>query len=108
LTAKVPATRLLRLHGRISQLARLAGMTWFLTQKISWNQTNRFPHHTFWWEGIDGSRIFTHFPPCDTYNGTLGGAELALSVANYSEKGRGTRSLLPFGHGDGGADPPGR
>ena len=87
------------------QLARLAGMTWFLTQKISWNQTNRFPHHTFWWEGIDGSRIFTHFPPCDTYNGTLGGAELALSVANYSEKGRGTRSLLPFGHGDGGGGP---
>lgn len=87
------------------QLARLAGMTWFLTQKISWNQTNRFPHHTFWWEGIDGTRIFTHFPPADTYTGDLGGAELALAVANYSEKGRGTRSLLPFGHGDGGGGP---
>ena len=55
------------------QLARLAGMRWFLTQKISWNQTNRFPHHTFWWEGLDGTRIFTHFPPADTYNGTLTG-----------------------------------
>ncbi len=87
------------------QLARLAGMRWFLTQKISWNQTNRFPHHTFWWEGIDGSRIFTHFPPADTYNGTLEGAELARAVANYSEKGGGTRSLLPFGHGDGGGGP---
>mgnify|MGYP003292201956 CR=1 FL=1 len=41
----------------------LAGMDWFLTQKISWNQTNKFPHHTFWWEGIDGTRVFTHFPP---------------------------------------------
>ncbi len=87
------------------QLARLAGMTWFLTQKISWNQTNRFPHHTFWWEGIDGTRVFTHFPPGDTYNGTLEGAELALAVSNYSEKGRGTRSLQPFGHGDGGGGP---
>ncbi len=87
------------------QLARLAGMDWFLTQKISWNQTNRFPHHTFWWEGIDGTRIFTHFPPADTYNGTFAGKELAHAVSNYSEKGGGTRSLLPFGHGDGGGGP---
>ena len=87
------------------QLARLAGMEWFLTQKISWNQTNKFPHHTFWWEGIDGSRVFTHFPPVDTYNAVLSGEELAHAVANYSEKGRGTRSLAPFGHGDGGGGP---
>jgi alpha-mannosidase len=87
------------------QIARLAGMEWFLTQKISWNQTNKFPHHTFWWEGIDGTRIFTHFPPAETYNGTFEGSELAHAVRNYAEKGAGTRSLLPFGHGDGGGGP---
>ena len=87
------------------QLARLAGMDWFLTQKISWNQTNKFPHHTFWWEGIDGTRIFTHFPPADTYNAEMTGAELAHAVRNYAEKGGGTRSLLPFGFGDGGGGP---
>jgi alpha-mannosidase len=87
------------------QLARLAGARWFLTQKLSWNQVNRLPHHTFWWEGIDGSRVFTHFPPIDTYNAAFEGAELALAVRNYAEKGRGTRSLAPFGHGDGGGGP---
>ena len=87
------------------QLAKLAGMHWFLTQKISWNQTNKFPHHTFWWEGIDGSRVFTHFPPVDTYNAVLSGAEMAHAVRNYQEKGRGNRSLAPFGHGDGGGGP---
>jgi alpha-mannosidase len=87
------------------QLAVLAGNDWFLTQKISWNQTNKFPHHTFWWEGIDGTRIFTHFPPADTYNGTFEGRELAHAVRNYMDKGGGTRSLLPFGHGDGGGGP---
>jgi alpha-mannosidase len=87
------------------QLARLAGMDWFLTQKISWNQTNKFPHHTFWWEGIDGTRVFTHFPPADTYNGTFDGRELAHAVRNYADKGGGARSLLPFGHGDGGGGP---
>ncbi|HTJ71507.1 MAG TPA: glycoside hydrolase family 38 C-terminal domain-containing protein [Actinospica sp.] len=87
------------------QLARLAGAQWFLTQKLSWNQTNRLPHHTFWWEGIDGSQVFTHFPPVDSYVAAFEGAELALAVRNYAEKGRGTRSLAPFGYGDGGGGP---
>ncbi|WP_432042138.1 alpha-mannosidase [Streptomyces cadmiisoli] len=87
------------------QLAKLAGNDWFLTQKISWNQTNKFPHHTFWWEGIDGTRVFTHFPPVDTYNAEFSGQEMAHAVRNYQDKGRGTTSLAPFGHGDGGGGP---
>uniref|UniRef100_A0AAU2JYC8 Glycosyl hydrolase-related protein n=1 Tax=Streptomyces sp. NBC_00049 TaxID=2903617 RepID=A0AAU2JYC8_9ACTN len=87
------------------QIVKLSGSTWFLTQKISWSQVNTFPHHTFWWEGIDGTRVFTHFPPVDTYNSDLGGAQLAHAARNYREKGRGTRSLAPFGWGDGGGGP---
>ncbi|TDC63513.1 alpha-mannosidase [Streptomyces hainanensis] len=89
----------------LPQLVRLSGSKWFLTQKISWSQTNPFPHHTFWWEGIDGTRVFTHFPPVDTYNSDLGGEQLAHAAANYREKGRGSRSLVPFGFGDGGGGP---
>ncbi|UGY93986.1 alpha-mannosidase [Streptomyces gobiensis] len=84
------------------QIVKLAGAEWFLTQKISWSQTNKFPHHTFWWEGIDGTRVFTHFPPVDTYNSDLGGREMAHAASNYREKGAGSRSLVPFGWGDGG------
>ncbi|OEV09049.1 alpha-mannosidase, partial [Streptomyces nanshensis] len=84
------------------QIVKLAGAKWFLTQKISWSETNKFPHHTFWWEGIDGTRVFTHFPPVDTYNSDLGGAEMAHAARNYQEKGGGSRSLAPFGWGDGG------
>ncbi|MET8783700.1 glycoside hydrolase family 38 C-terminal domain-containing protein [Streptomyces sp. NPDC004589] len=91
--------------GAYPQLAKLAGNEWFLTQKISWNQTNKFPHHTFWWEGIDGTRIFTHFPPVDTYNACFSGEEMARAVRNYQEKGSATRSLAPFGWGDGGGGP---
>ncbi|KOV92611.1 alpha-mannosidase [Streptomyces sp. NRRL B-1140] len=87
------------------QLAKLAGNEWFLTQKISWNQTNTFPHHTFWWEGIDGTRIFTHFPPVDTYNARFSGVEMSRAVRNYAEKGGASRSLAPFGWGDGGGGP---
>ncbi|MGW3744165.1 alpha-mannosidase [Streptomyces sp. NPDC005146] len=87
------------------QLAKLAGNEWFLTQKLSWNQTNKLPHHSFWWEGVDGTRIFTHFPPVDTYNAEFSGKEMAHAVRNYQDKGVGTRSLAPFGHGDGGGGP---
>ncbi|MFG2531041.1 alpha-mannosidase [Streptomyces sp. NPDC048516] len=87
------------------QLARLAGVKWFLTQKLSWNQSDKMPHHTFWWEGIDGTRVFTHFPPVDTYNSRLAAGELAHAERNFADKGRATRSLVPFGWGDGGGGP---
>lgn len=89
----------------LPQVALAAGMRWFLTQKISWNQVNRMPHHTFWWEGIDGSRIFTHFPPVDTYNAEVSAAELAHAERNFADHGRASVSLLPFGYGDGGGGP---
>ncbi|MFD4568597.1 alpha-mannosidase [Streptomyces sp. NPDC058467] len=87
------------------QLAKLAGVRWFLTQKLSWNQTDKMPHHTFWWEGIDGTRVFTHFPPVDTYNSQFHARELAHAERNFADKGRATRSLVPFGWGDGGGGP---
>jgi len=86
----------------LPQLVALAGAQWFLTQKISRNQTNHFPHHSFWWEGLDGTRVFTHFPPVDVYNAELTGAEMAHLVANFAEKGVANRSLVLFWHGDGG------
>lgn len=91
--------------GAIPQIVKEAGSRWFLTQKISWNKVNRMPHHTFAWEGIDGTRLFTHFPPVDTYNAELHGRELAHAERNYRDHGRGTMSLVPFGYGDGGGGP---
>jgi alpha-mannosidase len=89
----------------LPQLVALSGSRWFLTQKISWNTTNRFPHHSFRWEGLDGTRVFTHFPPADTYGSEVSGAEVAHAARNFSDKGAATRSLLPFGWGDGGGGP---
>uniref|UniRef100_A0A914RQK5 Glycoside hydrolase family 38 central domain-containing protein n=1 Tax=Parascaris equorum TaxID=6256 RepID=A0A914RQK5_PAREQ len=38
-------------------------MCYFVTQKMSWSLINQFPHHSFRWMGIDGTRVLTHFPP---------------------------------------------
>ena len=89
----------------LPQIVAAAGAEYFLTQKISWNQTNRMPHHTFWWQGIDGTRVFTHFPPVDTYNSQLIPAELLHAERNYADHGHGSMSLVPYGFGDGGGGP---
>ncbi|HEU4350039.1 MAG TPA: glycoside hydrolase family 38 C-terminal domain-containing protein [Actinoplanes sp.] len=91
--------------GALPQIVRLAGIEYFLTQKISWNRVNRFPHHTLDWVGIDGTAVFTHFPPADTYNGELTPRELIYTARNFREKAVATRSLIPFGFGDGGGGP---
>ena len=89
----------------LPQVLAAAGIRHFLTQKISWNQVNRFPHHTFWWEGIDGTRVFSHFPPADTYNGDFSLAQLHHGAASFAEKGIADRSLYLYGWGDGGGGP---
>lgn len=89
----------------LPQIARLAEARWMLSQKMSWNQTNRFPHSTFWWEGLDGTRIFTHFPPSDTYNARISAEELDRGSRQFQERGRANSSIMPFGHGDGGGGP---
>ncbi|MFJ1708461.1 alpha-mannosidase [Kitasatospora sp. NPDC088346] len=88
--------------GGLPQIIRNAGSTWLLTQKISWSQVNKFPHHTFLWEGIDGTRIFTHFPPVDTYNCAMKGSEIAHAARNFKDKGVARHSIAPTGWGDGG------
>ncbi|WP_285242741.1 glycoside hydrolase family 38 C-terminal domain-containing protein [Pseudarthrobacter sp. fls2-241-R2A-127] len=89
----------------LPQLLRKSGLRWFFTQKMCWNETNSMPHHSFLWEGLDGSRIFTHFPPTNTYSGDMRPTELARSVRNFKDHGDASMSLMPFGYGDGGGGP---
>ncbi len=89
----------------LPQVFVAGGMDRFVTQKLSWNRQNRFPHSTFWWEGIDGTRVLTHFPPVDTYNAEMVPEEIAHSVRRFAEQAWSGWSLMPFGYGDGGGGP---
>jgi len=91
--------------GNLPQLIKESGCDYFLTQKLSWNDTNKPEHNTFWWEGIDGTRVFTHFPPADTYNGDFRRSEVEASVRNFKDAERSRHSLYLFGYGDGGGGP---
>ncbi|KAK3867170.1 hypothetical protein Pcinc_027352 [Petrolisthes cinctipes] len=87
------------------QICKLFGIERFLTQKLSWNAVNKFPHHTFLWEGLDGSTILTHFPPGDSYEMQIKVEEVIQTVRNLQDKGRVSISALLYGHGDGGGGP---
>ncbi len=91
--------------GNLPQILRSAGVRFFLTQKLSWNEVDRFPHHTFWWEGIDGSRVLAHCPPTDTYNGEFRVAEILKGQQAFAQHGISHHSLYAFGYGDGGGGP---
>lgn len=89
----------------LPQIMLKSGCKYFLTQKISWNQFNHFPHHSFYWQGIDGSKVLTHFPPEDTYNSQLQANALYNAQNHYAEAAESSRFMSLFGLGDGGGGP---
>ncbi|KAG8576025.1 hypothetical protein GDO81_009750 [Engystomops pustulosus] len=90
---------------QLPQLMNGCGIHRFLTQKLSWSLVNAFPHHTFHWVGIDGSKVLAHFPPGDSYGmkGTV--EEMLKTVKNNRDKGRVNCGIALYGFGDGGGGP---
>ncbi len=89
----------------LPQILKKSGVDYFVTQKMSWNQFNVFPHNTMWWRGLDGSQVFTHFPPADTYNHSCHPGGLMAEETNNKTADRCDHSLVLFGIGDGGGGP---
>ncbi|MED0661960.1 alpha-mannosidase [Geobacillus thermodenitrificans] len=95
----------------LPQILKKSGIHTFMTTKISWNQYNRMPHDTFWWRGIDGSEVLTHFittpePNKDwwfyTYNGVITPETVQGIWNSYRDKAINQELLLSYGYGDGG------
>ena len=89
----------------LPQLLAKSGIRYLVSQKLCWNKTNKFPLHAFFWEGLDGSRVLTHFLPADTYNSTMFPGELIYAANNFSQKDCTDKFLSLFGEGDGGGGP---
>ena len=88
----------------LPQLLRGAGIERFFTVKLSWSETNRFPHDLFHWEGLDGSRVLAHMfdNPDGGYNGVAGPGAALETWRRSRGKASHPESLLSIGHGDGG------
>lgn len=97
----------------LPQILAKSGINMFMTTKISWNQMNRMPHDTFWWKGLDGTKILTHFlntpfpgEPKDSFYTTYVGEPCPQVVAESWEKYRDQSlhkgQMISYGFGDGG------
>ncbi len=89
--------------GNLPQLYASAGMHRFMTTKLGWNETNKFPHDLYWWEGLDGTRVLAH-----TFKEIGPGPDPALmhaAWAGYVGKERAEVALQTYGRGDGGGGP---
>jgi len=92
----------------LPQILKKAGVNYFSTIKINWSQLNGFPYTTFYWQGIDGTEILSHFPPTTDYNAFPEPRKLHQQVREFKEKDRSDWSLLSIGWGDGGGGPENR
>ncbi|KAI8810773.1 alpha-mannosidase [Cladochytrium replicatum] len=90
---------------QLPQIVKQSCLKYFFTQKLSWNNINKFPHSTFKWIGLDGTDVLTHFSPADTYTAQADVANVAFMVRNNKDKEYSNRSLLVYGNGDGGGGP---
>jgi len=90
---------------QLPQIMTGAGIEFFLTQKLSWNLINKFPHSTFYWQGLDGTKVLSHFPPADTYCSSSSVKDICFTVENHKNKDTSNHSMLLFGFGDGGGGP---
>lgn len=100
----------------LPQILKKSGVTRFVTSKISWNDTNKMPVDTFLWEGIDGTKVFTHFMTAleqggglekfaTTYNGYIKPKQVYETYEPYQQKEYSDEVLLTYGYGDGGGGP---
>ncbi len=87
----------------IPQIMKGCAVDYFLTTKISWNDTNEFPYDTFYWQGIDGTKVFTHFNTTHHHPDVL---DVSSNInAGIKQKGVTDKRMLTFGFGDGGGGP---
>lgn len=91
--------------GALPQILQKSGIDLFMTQKLSWNTYNPFPLHTFRWRGIDGSEVFCHMLPEETYNSSILPHSVKKAELNYAQSGVCNEALILFGIGDGGGGP---
>lgn len=90
---------------QVPQICKLSGIERFLTQKLSWNNINSFPHSTFNWAGIDGSQLLTHMPPGNTYTADSHFGDVLRTAKQNKSMDFYESGLMLYGKGDGGGGP---
>ena len=90
---------------QLPQIYKKSGVDYFVTQKMTWNDTNQLPFKLFWWESPDGSKVLAYFPH-DYANNNLDPTRLAADLAQARQRATGLTDIMDlYGIGDHGGGP---
>lgn len=105
----------------LPQIMAGTNLSYFVTTKLGWNETNRMPHDLFRWEGLDGSEVLAYFVSSSdyepigaypkkpgnetTYNGVFTPSQLLGTWQRFSDREMLPTLLYLYGYGDGGGGP---
>lgn len=101
----------------LPQILKGFGIDYFVTSKISWNEYNRLPYDTFFWEGLDGTEILSYFITANDYEKVINGSHRTIyeasinpsqikgSYERYKPKALNDQVIISYGYGDGGGGP---
>ncbi|QHS53968.1 alpha-mannosidase [Edaphobacter sp. 12200R-103] len=90
---------------QLPQIYKRSGVDYFVTQKMTWNDTNQLPFKLFWWESPDGSKVLTYFPH-DYANNNLNPVRLSADLATARQRSPGMEEMMDlYGVGDHGGGP---
>ncbi|MCA9914099.1 MAG: alpha-mannosidase, partial [Anaerolineae bacterium] len=97
----------------LPQLIKQAGLEYFFTIKIGWNQYNVMPYDSFWWQGLDGTKVLTHFSTSRevdatygaTYNADASPDQTLGTWHHFQQKEHQHTLMMSYGYGDGGGGP---
>ena len=84
----------------LPQIMKKSEIDYFMTSKISWNDTNDFPYSVFHWEGIDGTNVLTHVPRVllpYTYNGEVEADKIIKVRDNYEKQKENEQDEFKYG-----------
>ena len=89
----------------LPQIMMKSGTDFFVTQKMRWNTTDKWPAtlNQFWWEGVDGTRIFTYIPY--GYDQRLDPQVMAPQLRATIDSSAIPNMLVLYGVGDHGGGP---
>ena len=87
----------------LPQIYRLLGFDAFVTQKIRWNDSTTLRYNAFFWEGRDGTRIFTYNPY--GYSHELDPGDLVRERLEDRQRTGGHQQIVLYGVGDHGGGP---
>jgi alpha-mannosidase len=87
----------------LPQIFRQLGFESFITQKIRWNDSTELRYNAFFWEGRDGTRIFSYNPYGYTHD--LDATTLVRERLEDQQRTGGHDLIVLYGVGDHGGGP---